>query len=145
MINLALFEPEIPQNVGSLMRLCACFDMTLLIIEPTGFLWNEKKLKRSHMDYFPKVKRYLSFEAFLKEQQIVYLIDKQGKTALWSANFQQNSTFLLGKESTGVTQQIYNQLYENSIYIPMNAKFRSLNLAISAAICVGEAFSQLKF
>lgn len=149
MLGLALFEPEIPQNTGTLIRLCACFDLTIHIIEPCGFLWNDKKLSRSVMDYakMSNIIRHLSFDHFkvwLEEnQKRLVLIDVQGATVCWSFSFSNDDILMLGKESCGVDDGIKQQC-DASIFIPQK-KGRSLNVATAASIIVGEAVRQLQF
>jgi tRNA (cytidine/uridine-2'-O-)-methyltransferase len=147
MISLALFEPEIPQNTGTLIRLCGCFDLTLHIIEPCGFLWNDKKLNRSVMDYQTLciVKKHLSFECFLnyinEEQKRLILIDVNGNNSCWDFEYKKNDILLMGKESRGVPKYVH-QHCSTSLYIPQK-QGRSLNLALAASIVVAEGVRQL--
>ncbi|CAO4835028.1 MAG: tRNA (cytidine(34)-2'-O)-methyltransferase [Holosporales bacterium] len=149
MLALALFEPEIPQNTGTLMRLCACFDLTIHIIEPCGFLWNDKKLSRSVMDYakISTIVRHLSFDHFKSwikaHQKRLVLIDVQGESVCWSFAFSDHDVLMLGKESSGVDDGI-KAACDASIFIPQK-KGRSLNVATAASIIVGEAVRQLHF
>ncbi len=143
MIHLALYEPEIPQNTGTLMRLSACFDMTFHIIEPCAFLWNDKKLHRSVMDYqkICEVKRHLSFEYFMdwikENNKRLILIDVNGKRSCWDFDYRDNDVLLMGKESSGVTEDVLKQC-DASLHIPQK-QGRSLNIATAASIVVGEA------
>jgi tRNA (cytidine/uridine-2'-O-)-methyltransferase len=147
MIELALFEPEIPQNTGTLMRLGACFAVKLHIIEPCGFLWKDKKLHRSVMDYekLCTIERHLSFEHFEehvhRNKKRLILIDVQGAVSCWTFHFQLNDVVLMGKESSGVPQSIVSSI-EHSVFIPQT-NGRSLNLAVAASIVVAEAVRQL--
>jgi tRNA (cytidine/uridine-2'-O-)-methyltransferase len=147
MIELALLEPEIPQNTGTLIRLCACFSVKLHIIEPCGFLWKDKKLYRSVMDYEQLciIERHLSFNHFQtyirQNQKRLILIDVQGKQACWSFDYQRNDILLMGKESTGIPGHI-KQSIEQSVFIPQTSG-RSLNLAVAASIVIAEAVRQL--
>jgi tRNA (cytidine/uridine-2'-O-)-methyltransferase len=141
MTSVALYQPEIPQNVGTIMRLCACFDAALHIIEPVGFIWNDKKLKRSHMDYFPNIKRYLSFEEFDPSHRLL-LLDTKGETSCWGFDFREHDILLLGKESTGVPDSVKAKC-NHTIFIPMNKNCRSLNVAVAASIVLAEAKRQL--
>ncbi|MBP9752769.1 MAG: hypothetical protein KBD31_03050 [Proteobacteria bacterium] len=143
MISLALFEPEIPQNTGTLMRLCACFDMPFHIIEPCAYLWNDKKLTRSVMDYqkIVNLKRHLSFDHFLdyvnKNNKRLILIDVKGDVPCWGFKYSKDDILLMGKESSGVTDFVRENV-KTSLYIPQS-QGRSLNIATAASIIVGEA------
>jgi tRNA (cytidine/uridine-2'-O-)-methyltransferase len=146
MVAVALYQPEIPQNTGTLMRLAACFDLDFHIIEPCGFLWHDKKLSRSVMDYKKKCKltRHLSWCHFQNHMQDtekrLILIDVKGKESCWNFKFQQNDILLLGSESVGVPDSVHTLIHE-SVYIPQK-QGRSLNLAVAASIVIGEALSQ---
>lgn len=147
MLELALFEPEIPQNTGTLIRLGACFSVKLHIIEPCGFLWKDKKLRRSVMDYekLCAVERHLSFEYFdnyvHQNKKRLILIDVRGTTSCWTFHYQSNDIVLMGKESLGVPQSIAKRI-GHSVFIPQT-NGRSLNLAVAASIVVAEAVRQL--
>ncbi|CAO5677564.1 MAG: tRNA (cytidine(34)-2'-O)-methyltransferase [Holosporales bacterium] len=149
MLALALFEPEIPQNTGTLIRLCACFDLTIHVIEPCGFLWNDKKLSRSVMDYakISTIIRHLSFDHFKawidEQKKRLVLIDVQGESACWSFTFSDDDVLMLGKESCGVNDRV-KAACNTSVFIPQK-KGRSLNVATAASIIVGEAVRQLRF
>lgn len=146
MVAIALYQPEIPQNTGTLIRLAACFDLDFHVIEPCGFLWNDKKLSRSVMDYkkICKLTRHLSwnhFQNYIKtEHKRVVLIDVNGAKSCWDFTFQQNDILLLGSESVGVPESV-QALSHESLYIPQK-QGRSLNLAVAASIVIGEALSQ---
>lgn len=147
MVELALFEPEIPQNTGTLLRLCACFDINLHIVEPCGFLWSDRKLGRSAMDYqsICSLQRHLSyeeFEAYIKNHnKRLVLIDVNGKKSCWDFSYSNRDILLMGKESIGVPESIKNNVDE-SVFIPQK-KGRSLNLAIASSIVVAEAVRQI--
>lgn len=142
MLHLALYQPEIPQNVGTLMRLCACFQVTLHIIEPIGFLWDDKRLKRSQMDYMPVLQRHLSWERFHPPGRLL-LVDTKGQTCCWDMRFQDNDVLLLGQESMGVPSFVKDQC-DHALFIPMERGCRSLNVAIAGAMVLGEAKRQLR-
>ncbi|CAO5677538.1 MAG: tRNA (cytidine(34)-2'-O)-methyltransferase [Holosporales bacterium] len=148
MISLALFEPEIPQNTGTLMRLCACFNMTLHIIEPCGYLWNDKKLHRSVMDYqkIAHLNRHLSFDYFLEflaqKNKRLILIDVDGDHCCWDFQYQEDDVLLLGKESSGVPESVRKSC-TTSISIPQK-QGRSLNIATAASIVIGESIRYTK-
>lgn len=147
MIQLALFEPEIPQNTGTLIRLCACFDITLHIIEPCGFLWKSKKLNRSVMDYeeLCVIQKHASFEHFeqfiINNHKQIIAIDVQGKQSCWDFSYKDHHVLLMGKESAGLPIHVQNRIQEK-LFIPQK-KGRSLNLAIAASIVLSEGVRQL--
>ncbi|HLD96039.1 MAG TPA: tRNA (cytidine(34)-2'-O)-methyltransferase [Alphaproteobacteria bacterium] len=146
-LHIALFEPEIPQNTGTILRLAACLNVTVDLIEPLGFLFDDKKLKRSGMDYIEHVtyKRHESFKAFsecYKDRRII-LIDTKGPSSFLDFAFEKGDILLLGKESTGVPDSLSAQL-KDQIHIPMVRQLRSLNVAIAGAMVVTEALRQLK-
>lgn len=149
MLRLALYEPEIPQNTGTLLRLAACMGMGVDLIEPLGFIWNHPSFRRAVMDYLPHVDvvRHVDFEAFVLSKaqdggRIVPVV-VGGQTSLFEFVFQENDTLLFGKESTGIPHELI-QGYP-SIHIPMPGKGRSLNLAIAATMATTEAMRQLSF
>ena len=148
MVELALFEPEIPQNTGTLLRLCACFDVKLHIIEPCGFLWSNRKLGRSAMDYqaICSLQRHLSYEEFetyiKNHNKRLVLIDVDGKKSCWDFSYSHNDVLLMGKESIGVPEYISSSIKE-SIFIPQK-KGRSLNLVIASSIVVAESVRQVR-
>ena len=144
-MRLALFEPDIPQNTGTLMRLCACMDVPLDIIEPCGFLLSDKNLKRAGMDYIDKLdlRRHNSWAAFREAhagRRLVLL-------TTWSAQpftdfaFTENDILIAGRESTGVPEAIHNAC-DARIRIPMMRGVRSLNIALASAMALSEALRQ---
>ena len=145
MLNLALYQPDIPQNTAAIIRLCSCFDTTLEIIEPCGFHIDDKRLKRVAMDYFKNVKiiRYQNFNEFLKKKNKsrIILMTTKAKKSYCDFKFKLKDTILLGRESSGVPKFIHNMVYER-LKIPLNKKTRSLNISIAAAIVLSEALRQ---
>jgi tRNA (cytidine/uridine-2'-O-)-methyltransferase len=144
-MRLALFEPDIPQNTGTLIRLGACLGVTIDIIEPCGFLWNEPKLRRAGMDYVEhaEVVRHASWQAFCAAQAGSRLILLSTKAAepYTDFAFQPSDTLLLGRESAGVPDSVHDAAAARLI-IPMRPGLRSLNVALSAAMVLGEALRQ---
>lgn len=149
-MRLALFQPDIPQNTGTLMRLGACLDVALDIIEPTGFIFNEKAMKRAGMDYLDKVsyRRHDSWNAFLQyrsEHQDEYgrivLLTTHASKPYTEFEFEKNDIILMGRESAGVPQEVHD-IVDARLLIPMNANARSINVAISAVMVVGECLRQ---
>lgn len=143
MIQLALFEPEIPQNTGTLLRLGACLGLPVHIIEPCSFVFDDARLKRSGMDYLNHVNlmRHNSFDAFKKNAPgRLILLDVNGTTPYTHFNFLPTDTLLLGRESNGVPPFVFQECI--TTYIPMRPQQRSLNVAIAAAMVLGEALRQ---
>ncbi len=147
MIQLALFEPEIPQNVGTTLRLASCMGLGIHIIEPCGFVWSNKHLKRAGMDYLEKVclLRHDSWESFLKytqnkEQRLVFL-DVKGRKSYTDFSFRDTDIIIAGREGNGFSGLDYPFLKE-SIRIPLLPDRRSLNVAVSISMVTGEALRQ---
>ena len=150
MINVVLYEPEIPQNTGNIMRTCSVFKMSLHLIEPLGFSLDEKHLQRSGMDYIDSLdyKVYPNWDNFIKDKngQFVFFT----RYALKSFNkceFDKNKDIYLvfGKESTGIDKKILKDNLESCYRIPMEASARSLNLSNCVAIGAYECLRQIGF
>lgn len=152
MINIVLFEPEIPQNTGNIMRTCVVFNMKLHIIEPIGFSLDEKHLKRAHMDYIDKLdyKIYKNWNEFYSKHndgQYAYFTRYAMKSfdeCKFDAN-QSNIYLVFGKESTGIDKHILKDNLEYCYRIPMIADARSLNLSNTVAIGAYECLRQIGF
>ena len=144
-MRLALFQPDIPQNTGAIIRLTACFGIPLDIIEPCGFILSDTKLRRSGMDYLnlANIERHISWDAFIKErkQSRLVLITTRAEDSLKQFAFDDNDTLILGRESSGVPQEVHNAIPEK-VRIPMDKKARSLNVSIAAGIILWEALRQ---
>jgi len=145
MFIIALYQPDIPQNTAAIIRLCACFDATLEIIEPCGFHLDDKRLKRVAMDYMDKSKivLYKSYEYFLKKKKNsrVILMTTKAKKKYNNFRFKKKDTLLFGRESEGVPKVVHNQSYEN-LKIPLKKNSRSLNIGMAVAITLAEALRQ---
>lgn len=144
MVRLCLYEPEIPQNTGTLLRLAACLDVGIDIIEPCGFIWNNRRLKRAGMDYIDAVdlKRHDSFEAFKSQKKgRLVLLTPHTTNTLPSFKFEKDDLLLLGRESNGVPESVAT-VCEETVRIPMNPNMRSLNIALAGAIVLSEALRQ---
>ena len=146
--KIALYEPDIPQNTAAIIRTCACLGADLEIIQPCGFLINDKRFKRVAMDYMDEkmIKFYSSAEEFFKtkSKQRVILMTTKASKSYSSFKFKINDTLLFGRESAGVPQKIH-KIIENKLKIPMMKKKRSLNIASSVAIVLAENLRQNKF
>ena len=145
MFNIALYQPDIPQNTASIIRLCSCFDTTLEIIEPCGFYLNDKRLKKVAMDYLDKSKiiTYKSYENFLikKKNSRVILMTTKAKKNYNNFRFKPKDTLLFGRESEGVPKRVHDNSYQR-LKIPLNKNTRSLNITMAAAITLSEAVKQ---
>jgi len=146
LINIALYQPDIPQNTAAIIRTCACFDLRLEIIKPAGFILNERKLERVYLDYLEKceIKYYNNFEEFLvfKKIENIVLFTTKTKKKYYEYNFKKDDTLLFGSESRGVHQKVHDKVI-NKLNIPINIETRSLNLATSVAIGASEALKQI--
>lgn len=149
-MRLALFQPDIPQNTGTLLRLGACLDVELDIIEPCGFVFSEHALKRYGMDYLQLVKyrRHKSWEHFLQyraehpdEYGRIVLLTTHASQPYTDFRFQPNDIILMGRESAGVPEEVH-QTADARLLIPMNANARSINVAVSAVMVIGECLRQ---
>ena len=145
MFIIALYQPDIPQNTAAIIRLCACFDATLEIIEPCGFHLDDKRLKRVAMDYMDKSKIviYKSYENFLKKKKNsrVILMTTKAKKKYNDFKFKQNDTLLFGREIEGVPKIVHDDSCE-SLKIPLRKNSRSLNIGMAVAITLSEALRQ---
>ena len=145
--KIALFEPDIPQNTAAIIRTCACLGAKLEIIEPCGFLINDKRFKRVVMDYMNEkdIKFYKSFEDFFKskENQRIILMTTKASISYTKFKFEKNDTILFGTESAGVPERIH-KIVKDRLKIPMKNNMRSLNIASSVAIILAESLKQTK-
>ena len=146
MINIALYQPDIPQNTAAIIRTCACLDLRLEIIKPTGFILNERKLERVYLDYLEKckIKYYNNFDDFLVSKNIknIILFTTKAKKQYYKYNFKKKDTLLFGSESKGVHQKVHVKIIQK-LNIPIKVETRSLNLATSVAIGASEALRQI--
>lgn len=148
-LNIVLVEPEIPQNTGSVGRLCVATNSTLHLVEPLGFKITESAVKRAGLDYWEHLKlvTHTNVESFLdsipKNAPRFFLSKKAGKT-IYDCEFLPGSYLIFGKETAGLPDWVLNQNAVNGFRIPMyDARVRSLNLATSVGICTYEAIRQI--
>ena len=145
-MRLVIFQPDIPQNTGTMIRTAACFNISVDIIEPCGFVWSDKHLKRAEMDYqsLAHVVRHKSWEDYIannKHRRLVLLTTK-GDCAYSDFSFQKNDALIVGRESSGVPSEVHS-VVDARLFIPMyNKGARSLNVAVSAAIVLSEGLRQ---
>ena len=148
MINIALYQPDIPQNTAAIIRLASCLNLKVHIIEPCGFSLDDPRFKRVAMDYkkLVNITRYEDFKN-LKEKNLksrIILITTKAKKNYHKFKFKKNDILLFGRESAGVPERIHDEI-DNKLKIPMNKKSRSLNVAITVAIVSSEALKQNNF
>ena len=143
-MRLALFEPEIAGNVGAVMRLGACFGVPVDLIGPLGFEWDDKRVRRTAMDYVDHVEvaRHASFDAFRASTPgRLILFTTKGERSPYDFEFRSGDILLFGKESGGVPAEVA-AVSDAKLRIPIRAEVRSFNLATSAALALGEALRQ---
>tara|TARA_E500000178_G_scaffold344172_1_gene391996 strand:- start:994 stop:1443 length:450 start_codon:yes stop_codon:yes gene_type:complete len=144
-MHIVLYKPDIPQNIAAIIRLGACLNLNIHLIEPCGFNLNDRRFKRVVMDYIglSKIFRYNDFEAFIKKfkKSRIVLMTTKAKKLYHNFKFKKGDMLLFGRESAGVPEEIHRML-KNKIKIPMNKKTRSLNVAMSVAIVAAEALRQ---
>ena len=147
--KIALYEPDIPQNTAAIIRTCSCLGAIVEIIEPCGFIFNDKRFKRVVMDYLDvqMIKFYKNYEEFFKfkkkNKERIILMTTKATNSYTSFNFKINDTILFGRESAGVPEKIH-KLVNNRLKIPLSLKKRSLNLSSSVAIVLAESMRQNK-
>ena len=145
--KIALYEPDIPQNTGNIFRLGACMGVAVDIIEPTGFVFDDKKFKRSAMDYIDHLeyKRHDDWQHFykwIKENKYrLILMTTKSEDSLYNFEFCSSDILLFGRESAGVPDNIH-QIVDHRLTIPMKDGVRSINLSSSVALVLGESLRQ---
>ena len=147
-MQLALFQPDIPQNAGTMLRLCACLGVTAHIIEPTGFPASDRAFRRAGMDYLDQVTiiRHLGWsdvdEIRRSEGSRLVLASTKAETRYPDFTYAKTDILLMGRESAGVPDNVH-ETAEARILIPMRQTLRSMNVAVTAAMIMGEALRQL--
>jgi len=150
MFHIILFEPEIPPNTGNIIRLCANTGCTLHLIEPLGFVLDDKRLRRAGLDYheYASIRCHASLEDCMTalENPRLFAMTTKGSQGLYQVRYQPNDAFLFGAESRGLPQELLESLPpEQRIRLPMLAHCRSLNLSNAVAVTVYEAWRQNGF
>jgi tRNA (cytidine/uridine-2'-O-)-methyltransferase len=144
-MRLALFEPDIPQNLGAFIRLSACLNVPLDVIEPCGFPVDDKRIRRAAMDYYDlaRIARHASWAAFRRDRAPgrLLLLTTKGATDFPGVTFHKDDTLLFGRESAGVPDEVH-QAAALRLRIPLQKRARSLNVALAAAMVVSEALRQ---
>ena len=143
-MRLALFEPDIPQNCGTLLRLAACLGLGVDVIEPCGFVWGDRRLRRAGMDYLAEVEvtRHASWAAYREALTgRLLLLTTRAEQPYTTFAFDNGDSLLLGRESAGVPPAVH-EAADARIKIPMRPGLRSINVALAAAMVLGEALKQ---
>jgi len=147
-MHIALYKPDIPQNTAAIVRLGACLNLKIHIIEPCGFNLHDSRFKRVVMDYMSmsSIFRYEDYDDFLKKNKDkrIVLMTTKAKKHYHKFRFKKNDMMLFGRESAGVPENLHKTI-KNRIKVPMNKKTRSLNVAISVAIISAEALSRITY
>jgi tRNA (cytidine/uridine-2'-O-)-methyltransferase len=147
-LRLALFEPDIPQNAGALLRLAACLGVAVDVVEPCGFLWSDRHLRRAGMDHLDVVDltRHASWARFRERQQAgggrLVLLTTKAALPYTEFSFRPGDTLMVGRESAGVPEPVHGAA-DARLLIPMRPGLRSLNVALAAAMALGEALRQV--
>ena len=145
MINIALYKPDIPQNTGAIVRLAACLNLKIHIIEPCGFNLDDPRFKRVAMDYtrISKIIRYKNFNSFLKKnsKSRIILMTTKAKKFYHLFKFKKEDILLFGRESSGVPDEVHKKI-KHKLKIKLNKNARSLNIAMSVAIASSESLRQ---
>ena len=146
-MRIALYQPDIPQNTGNIFRLGACLGVAVDIIEPTGFVFDDKKFRRSAMDYidhleYKKHDDWKHFYKWIKENKFrLILMTTKSEDSLYNFEFRSSDILLFGRESAGVPDNIH-QIVDHRLTIPMKDGVRSINLSSSVALVLGESLRQ---
>ena len=148
-MRIALFQPDIPQNTGTILRLCACLDVEAHIIEPAGFPVTDRHFRRSGMDYLDQVKivrhvAWREFEAWRRDASLrLLLLTTRAAKSYLDCRYGEADILLVGRESAGVPDEVFSAADER-LKIPMQGGMRSLNVAMAAAMALGEALRQTR-
>ena len=145
-MRLALFQPDIPQNTGTILRLAACLGIAVDLIEPAGFVMTDKHLRRAGMDYLDhtEIARHRSWQAYIdkpERQGRLILLTTRASIDYVDFRFAGDDTLMVGRESDGVPDDV-RQFVDGAVRVPMMPRLRSLNVAMAAAMVLGEALRQ---
>jgi tRNA (cytidine/uridine-2'-O-)-methyltransferase len=148
-MRIALYEPDIPQNTGTILRLCACLDVEAHIIEPAGFPFSDRTLRRAGMDYLDRVNlvRHVSWDAFeswrVQHKMRLVLFTTQAGTSYLAHTYRPDDILLFGRESAGAPDFVHAAA-EARLVVPMKSGLRSINVAMTCALAIGEALRQTR-
>ena len=149
LLNIVLYEPEIPVNAGNIIRLCANTGCSLHMIKPLGFDLDDKGLRRAGLDYrdLVDVTVYSNFEEYLslKKHNNMFITSTLGKNLYSDIQYNKEDAIVFGPESTGLPEEIFNNFNESSIRLPMVPANRSLNISNTVAVVIYEAWRQMEF
>lgn len=146
-MRLALYQPDIPQNAGTMLRFAACMNLGVDVIDPCGFVWSEHKMRRAGMDYLDQVeiKRHRSWSYFqedlLNNNKRLVLLTTKSASPYTDFTFDAEDVIMVGRESAGVPDEVHDAANAR-LLIPMAPGMRSINVAVSAAMVLGEALRQ---
>jgi tRNA (cytidine/uridine-2'-O-)-methyltransferase len=145
-MRLALYQPDIPQNTGTMLRLAACLGVAVDLIEPAGFVMTDKHLRRAGMDYLEhtELMRHRSWQAFIDQparQGRLILLSTRASDDYVDFRFAEDDTLMVGRESDGAPDAVH-QYVDGAVRVPMISNMRSLNVAVAAAMVLGEALRQ---
>jgi tRNA (cytidine/uridine-2'-O-)-methyltransferase len=148
-LRLALYEPDIAQNAGAMLRTCACFGVAADIIEPAGFPVSDRHFRRSGMDYLDSVaiSRHISWRAFSDWRRAsggrLVLLTTKAEATLWDFAFRRGDIIMVGRESAGVLEEVH-EAADARIRIPIEPAMRSLNVSVAAGVALAEALRQIR-
>jgi tRNA (cytidine/uridine-2'-O-)-methyltransferase len=150
-LALALYQPDIPQNAGTMLRACACLGVEAAIVEPAGFPVSDRHFRRAGMDYLDQlsIARHASFAAFERWRAAqaptrrLVLLTTSGETSLWDFAFSPGDVLMVGRESAGAPETVHHAA-DARIVVPLRQGLRSLNVAVAASMALGEAIRQLR-
>jgi tRNA (cytidine/uridine-2'-O-)-methyltransferase len=146
MIEIALYQPDIPPNTATILRMAACFGLTVHIIEPAGFAWSDSSFRRAGLDYVDRatVVRHSSWQLFREEtgRRRIVLLTTKASLPYPEFAFRAGDILLMGRETSGVPPEVH-EAASTRLLIPILARNRSLNVAVACAIVTGEALRQL--
>ena len=148
-MRIALYQPDIPQNTGNIFRLGACLGVSVDIIEPTGFIFDDKKFKRSAMDYIDHIdyKKHIDWQQFYdwsqEKKYRLILMTTKARQSFYEFEFHSSDILLFGRESAGVPDNVH-QVVNHRLTIPMKEEVRSINLSSSVALVLGEGLRQTR-
>jgi len=148
MINIVLYKPDIPQNTAAILRLSACLNLKIHIIEPCGFNLEDTRFRRVAMDYIKlsQIVRYSDFKSFIEKnsRSRIILMTTKSKKIYHQFKFKKNDFLLFGRESAGVPDEMHKKI-KDRLKVPLSGKARSLNVAMTVAIVASEALKQNNF
>ena len=150
MLDIVLYQPEIPPNTGNIIRLCANTGFALHLIEPLGFDWDDKKVRRAGLDYheFAEVQRYANLDAYIQARspKRIFACTTKGKAFFAEARYQPGDALLFGPETRGLPDEVIESLpAQQRVRIPMLPQSRSMNLSNAVSVFVYESWRQLGF